>query len=251
MNGISSELLKYKRTFTRKLIVFIPLFFAIQAVAGVALMPEDIVRTWDLVISMVFNVWTVIFLPFGMALFAVLVDNQERKSGNYRSLRAHNNSPAYIWMNKILIMAFHTLLSSFVLVIAIFLSGMITATGQIPWGQIFSASLVSWLVSLVLIPIQLWAATWKGLFLSMAVGFIGFIAGMVSAPTSYWFFIPWAWGIRLMSAIVGVHPNGTLLEVGDKLLDTSVIPIGIVVSLLAFIIITVVTAFWFNRRETK
>lgn len=251
MNGISSELLKYKRTFTRKLIVFIPLFFAIQAAAGVALMPEDIVRTWDLVISMVFNVWTVIFLPFGMALFAVLVDNQERKSGNYRLLRAHNNSPAYIWMNKILIMAFHTLLSSFVLVIAIFLSGMITATGQIPWGQIFSASLVSWLVSLVLIPIQLWAATWKGLFLSMAVGFIGFIAGMVSAPTSYWFFIPWAWGIRLMSAIVGVHPNGTLLEVGDKLLDTSVIPIGIVVSLLAFIIITVVTAFWFNRRETK
>lgn len=251
MNGISSELLKYKRTFTRKLIVFIPLFFAIQAAAGVALMPEDIVRTWDLVISMVFNVWTVIFLPFGMALFAVLVDNQERKSGNYRSLRAHNISPFYIWVNKVLIMGFHTLLSSFVLVIATFLSGMITATGEIPWGQILSAGLVAWLVSLVLIPIQLWAATWKGLFLSMAFGFVGFLAGMVSAPTPYWIFVPWAWGIRMMSAIVGVHPNGTLLEVGDELLNTSVIPIGIIVSLLAFIIITGVTVFWFNRRETK
>ena len=29
MNGLTSELLKYKRTFTRKLIVFIPMFFCI------------------------------------------------------------------------------------------------------------------------------------------------------------------------------------------------------------------------------
>lgn len=251
MNGISSELLKYKRTFTRKLIVFIPLFFAIQAAAGVALMPKDVVRTWDLVTSMIFNVWSVVFLPFGMALFAVLADSQEKKSGNYRSLRSHSISPIYIWINKILVMAFHSLLASLVLIIATIISGMITATGEIPWGQIFSASLVSWLVSLVLIPIQLWAATWKGLFLSMALGFIGFLSGMISAPTSSWILVPWSWPIRLLSAIIGVHPNGTLLEAGDKLLDSSVIPIGIFVSLIAFVIITIATAFWFNRREVK
>lgn len=251
MNEINSELLKYKRTFTRKLIVLIPLFFSIQAAAGVSLMPKYIVRTWDLVIAMAFNVWTVIFLPFGMALFAFLVNNQERKSGNYRSLLTRNNSPVYIWISKIIVMAFHTLLSSCVLVIAILISGMITAKGQIPLKQIITASLVSWTVSLILIPIQLWAATWKGLFPSMALGFIGFIAGIVSALTSYWFLIPWAWGIRLMSPIIGVHPNGTLLEDGDKLLDTSVIPVGIVISLLTFIIITMITALWFNRREIK
>lgn len=79
MQVIRSELLKYKRTLTKKLILIIPLFFSIQAAAGVGLMPKDIVRNWNLVISMAFNIWTTVFLPLGMALFAFLVDNQERK----------------------------------------------------------------------------------------------------------------------------------------------------------------------------
>lgn len=249
MNGLQSELMKYKRTFTRKLIVFIPLFFAVQASAGVWLMPEDTVRTWNLVTAMIFNVWTVVFLAFGMALFAVLADSQERKSGNYRALRSHKTSPAYIWVNKVLIMAVHTLLATFVLVIATILTGFITAAGEIPWVNIVTASLVSWLVTLVLIPIQLWAATWKGMFLSTALGFVGFLAGILSSPTSHWIAVPWSWAIRLMSPVVGVHPNGTLLESGDRLLNASVIPIGIVVSLSAFVIITAITAVWFTRRE--
>ncbi len=251
MQVIRSELLKYKRTLTKKLILIIPLFFSIQAAAGVGLMPKDIVRNWNLVISMAFNIWTTVFLPLGMALFAFLVDNQERKAGNYRSLRVHRTSPISIWVGKISVMAFHTLLSSIMLSVSIFISGIITATGQIPLKHIFEAAIVSWLVSLTLIPIQLFAATWKGLFFSMAIGFIGLVAGVASAPTSYWFFIPWAWGTRLMCAIIGVHPNGTLLEYGSKLLDPSVIPVGIVISLLFFITITAITAFWFNRREMR
>ncbi|MDO4766180.1 MAG: lantibiotic immunity ABC transporter MutE/EpiE family permease subunit [Eubacteriales bacterium] len=251
MKVISSELLKYKRTLTRKLIVGIPLFFSIQSAAGVLLMPKGIVRTWDLVIAMVFNVWTVMFLPFGMALFAFLVDNQEQKAGHYRSLLARPNSPVHIWLGKIIVMAFHALLSTGVLVVAILISGMITARGQIPWDKIIMGSIVSWTVSLALIPMQLWAATWRGLFASMALGFIGFLMGVVSALTSYWVFIPWAWGIRLMSPMIGVHPNGTLLEAGDKLLDTSIIPVGIGISLLAFVVITMLSALWFNRREVK
>ena len=251
MNTIGSELLKYKRTFTRKIILSFPLFFAIQAMAGVKLMPKDIVRNWDLVTSMVFNIWTVVFLPFGMALFAFLADAQERKAGNYRSLRTHQTSAINIWVGKITVMAFHTLLSCIVLSFSILISGIITAKGTIPYIQIFEATFVSWLVSLALIPIQLFAATYKGLFLSMAVGFIGFIAGIVSAAGSYWVFIPWAWGIRLMCAIIGVHPNGTLLEQGSNLRDMSVIPTGIVISLSVFIIITIITAFWFKRREVK
>ena len=54
-----------------------------------------------------------------------------------------------------------------------------------------------------------------------------------------------------MCAIIGVHPNGTLLEQGSKLRDMSVIPTGIGISLSVFIIITIITAFWFKRREVK
>ena len=162
MQVIRSELLKYKRTLTKKLILIIPLFFSIQAATGVGLMPKDIVRNWNLVISMAFNIWTTVFLPLGMALFAFLVDSQERKAGNYRSLCVHRVSPISIWVGKISVMAFHTLLSSIILSVSIFISGIITATGQIPLKHIFEAAIVSWLVSLTLIPIQLFAATWKG-----------------------------------------------------------------------------------------
>ncbi|MGF7143591.1 hypothetical protein HNQ56_002018 [Anaerotaenia torta] len=45
MNGLQSELIKYKRTFTRKLIILAPLFFVLQAVPQRLFMPaEDIGR---------------------------------------------------------------------------------------------------------------------------------------------------------------------------------------------------------------
>ena len=70
MNGIRSKLLKYKRTFTKKLVVLLPLFFVLQAIPSVWLMPDDIVRGWEHVNTMVFNIWTAVFLPLGIVLFA-------------------------------------------------------------------------------------------------------------------------------------------------------------------------------------
>ena len=55
----------------------------------------------------------------------------------------------------------------------------------------------------------------------------------------------------MVCPIINIHPNGTILEAGDPLLNTSVIPIGIVVSLVVFIVLTALTAAWFNRRDDK
>lgn len=109
--------------------------------------------------------------------------------------------------------------------------------------------LVCWLVSLVLIPIQLWAAAWKGILFSMGVAFAGMIAGVMAAPQSYWFLVPWSWATRLMCPIIGVHPNGTELKSGNPLLNSSVIPVGIAVSVILLIIITAISGVWFRRRE--
>jgi ABC-2 type transport system permease protein len=64
-------------------------------------------------------------------------------------------------------------------------------------------------------------------------------------------FIPWSWGMRLMSPIVGVHPNGVPLKEGNPLLDPSVIPTGILASIVIFVLLSLVTAFWFSRKEVN
>ncbi|MGA8942110.1 MAG: lantibiotic immunity ABC transporter MutE/EpiE family permease subunit [Thermoactinomyces sp.] len=249
MNVIQSELLKYKRTFTRKLVLLAPMVFVINALLQKLFMPVDYARSWQLLIALVYNWWPILFVPLGIALLAALEASQEKKAGNYRYLRTVNISPARIWSGKVIAMALHTLVATFFLMGAIAISGFISADGPVPWFKIFTGGLVIWLASLAIIPIQLWVASWKGTFYSMAAGFAGMIAGVLAAPKSYWVYVPWSWPTRLMCPIIGVHPNGTLLEANDPLWDVSTIPAGIMLSILLGILITAITAVWFDRKE--
>ncbi|MEZ0537890.1 lantibiotic immunity ABC transporter MutE/EpiE family permease subunit [Caldicellulosiruptoraceae bacterium PP1] len=251
INIIKSENLKYRRTFARRLILLAPLFFIVIALLQKLFMPANYLRSWQLILGQVYNWWPVIFIPFGIALFAALVALQEKKAGNYHNLRAHNISPSVIWTAKILSMAYHMMLATLVLIAVIIISGLITAGGEIPWVKIFAGGFTIWLTSLAVIPLQLWAATWKGTFFSMAVGFTGLIAGVTAAPEWYWIYVPWSWPIRLMCPVIGVHPNGIPLEASDSLMNSSVIPVGIALSLAALIIFTIITSVWFNKKETR
>ncbi|HHY67819.1 MAG TPA: lantibiotic immunity ABC transporter MutE/EpiE family permease subunit [Alicyclobacillus sp.] len=248
---IQSEHLKYKRTLTRRLILLAPLFFILIALPQELVMPPDYVRPWRLLLSQVYNWWPVIFMPLGTALFASLVALQEKKAGNYRNLRVHPVSSTAIWTGKIILMAYYSLLSTLVLIIAIVVSGLITAGGTIPWSIILPGGLLIWLTSLSLIPLQLCAAVWKGTIFSMAVGFLGMVVGVAAAPGPYWMCVPWSWPTRLMCPVVGVHPNGVLLEASDPLKDPAVIPIGIVLAITAFVLFTWITSLWFKRREVN
>lgn len=248
MNMLKSELLKYKRTFTKKLILLIPLFFVLYSLV-IRIAVQDFSNSWKGILNLVFNWWPFIFLPFGMGLFAALVAGQEKKAGNYRALLSKKIPPKLIWFNKVAVMGVYSLLSTIILIISIFISGSLSSSGEIPFFQILSGGFVCWLVSLVLIPIQLWAATWKGVFMSIGVAFVGMIAGVLAAPSNLWILVPWSWATRLMCPIIGIHPNGTILEAGNSLLDTSVIWIGIIISIVAFLVITIITGAWFSRRE--
>ncbi|WP_302417525.1 lantibiotic immunity ABC transporter MutE/EpiE family permease subunit [Blautia marasmi] len=256
MHGLQSEFLKYKRTFMKKLILFIPVFFAVYAlVTQVSLMDnpqsENSSWGWQSLLALIFNWWPFVFLPLGFALFAALAAAQEKRSGNYRSLRTRDISAKALWINKIAAIAIYSLLSTLVLMAAAVAAGLTTKAGTIPFGEILAAGIVCWLSSLALIPIQLWAAEWKGLFLSMGIGFAGMIAGILAAPSSFWFAVPWSLATRLMCPIIGVHPNGVLLEAGDPLLDPSVIPVGVVVSIAAFLVFTVLSSVWFAGKEEQ
>ncbi|MMZ56351.1 ABC-2 family transporter protein [compost metagenome] len=250
LNAIQSENLKYKRSFSQKLVFIAPLFFALYAII-VKLLISAVETPWDLFLCMVFNWWPLIFIPLGTALLCALVEMRERKAGNYRCLRTYNLNASTLWFGKITVLAFYTLLSSVTLIFVTLIAGSLIAQGTAPIGKIVEAGAIIWLVSLSLIPIQLFAAAWKGTIAAVALGFCGLFAGVIAAPRPWWIFVPWSWPMRLMSPIIGVHPNGIPLQEGDPLLNDSVVPLGIVVSLAFLAATSVLTAIWFAKREVR
>ena len=248
MGGIRAELLKYKRTMMKKLIIGIPLIFTMFSIVIRILMPE-FKGTWDGILILIFNWWPLLFLSLGMGIFSSLVAIQEKKAGNYYSWKIHSINVKKIWFYKITGMAIYSFYSSCTLIIAILLSGIATSKGTIPIKQILFGSFVCWISSLILIPLQLWSATWKGIFFSMGVAMAGMLVGVLAAPEKIWFLVPWSWSLRILCPIIGVNPNGTTLEPDSLLLDPSVIPIGLLLSVIGFLFTSMITASWFSRRK--
>lgn len=248
---IQSENLKYKHSFARRLAILAPLFFALFGAIAQMYLPAGVRTSWDMLASLIFNWWPLIFIPLGIALLCALSENRELRSGGYRGIRVHNVSPVRLWFGKIVVLAFHTLLSTLALIVVVLFTGSIIASGSIPFLEILKASLLSWLVSLSLIPVQLFVSVWKGMVVSIGLGTFGMVAGVLAAAKSIWYLVPWSWPLRLMCPVVGVHPNGVRLAVGDPLLDPSVVPIGILVSLAFFVVLSVLTALWFSKREVR
>lgn len=248
---VASEWLKYKRSFTRKLIVGAPLFFVLMSLGVRVLLPTSEKAEWNVLLAVIYNWWPFLFIPVGTALFAGLIQLQEKKAGDYRNLRMHG-VPAYrIWLGKLIVMAIHSFMATAVLMLMAVLSGMLTASGAIPWGNIITGGLLLWLVTLPLIPLQLWVALHAGFLASVGLGIVACFVGVDAASTARWIYVPWSWGVRLMCPVVGVHPNGVMLAPGDPLWNSAVIPQGIVVSLLSGAVLAAVTAWSFNRRRGR
>lgn len=248
MSLLGAELLKYKRTFMAKLVIFIPLFFAVYSLATDYLIPGA--YDWNGILVLSFNWWPVAFLPMGFGLFAGMVASQEKKAGGYRVLKAEALAPQRVWLAKIGGMAVISACSSLVLIAGDMVCGLIE--GDVPpFRVVVVAAVLCWLSTLALIPLQLWLATWAGMLSSIALGVAGSLVGVLLAPTKLWLFCPWSWAIRLMCPTIGVHPNGTILPEGSRLFDASVIPQGLVVSLLALVVFSILTAMWFARRDVK
>ena len=241
MQVLRAELLKYRRTFMVKLVVCIPLFFAVYSLVTTYLLP--MAYNWNGILVLSFNWWPVTFLPLGYGLFAGMVAGQERKAGAYRALKAEEGAPQRIWLGKIGGMMVVSALSSLVLVAGDLVCGVLQ--GNVPPVQVVAvAALLCWVTTWALIPLMLWMATLGGMLLSLVLGVVGAAAGVLLAPTKLW-------ATRLMCPVIGVHPNGTILPQGSPLFDAGVIPVGLGVSLAVFIVLTFFTAQWFARREVR
>ncbi len=89
------------------------------------------------------------------------------------------------------------------------------------------------------------------MIINVAVGFAGMLSGVLRAPEKYWIFNPYSWATRLMCPLIGVHPNGIVLNQGDPLLNGDVVGIGIILSMISFSILLFITGKLFEKKEFR
>ncbi|OPJ59173.1 lantibiotic immunity ABC transporter MutE/EpiE family permease subunit [Clostridium oryzae] len=248
-----TEFIKSKDTFVRWLTAIIPIFCVWLLIFINRSVKMNGVSKWDMALCLLFNWWSAMLLPLTIALICSLVNSQEKKSGNYRTLRLHYISPANIWIGKIFIIAFYMFVTSVIFLVATIIAGrLLIGGGQIPLNKIISAIAVIWITSLAIIPVQLFISTWKGTALSIVVATAGVVLAVVTMTTKLWYLVPWNIAPRLMCPIVRVNVNGLYIKnSANPLLDKSVISLGIISALCMFLVFTLITSFWFSRREVK
>lgn len=245
---LKAEIIKIKRTFFKKLIFISPLFFAIYGIIIYQFIPKNSPKYF---ISMVFNWWPLIFIPLGIGLLSSLISMKEKKSGNYKGIYLYDINKMEIWVSKIIVIALYTFIASIELFIIVIILNKFIGDISASNIQILQAVLICWLVSLVLIPINLFLSTYSGTVLTIIISFIGLIIGVLTAVENYWIAIPWSYSLRLMCPIIGIHPNGTILKKGSYLLESGVIFEGIIVSLLIMLILSYITGVWFSKKEVN
>jgi ABC-2 type transport system permease protein len=250
MTGVvTSELIKYRRTSTRKLLVLGPVGL-VMSYSLVGLLGET-ETSWSLFLTVIYNWWPVLWVPTGAALLAALAVSNETRAGTWRILRARPTRPAALYAAKLVVLALHTLLSALLLAAAALLMGMLLVDEPVPWAPLILGALLPWLSALPLLAIQLWVATSLGLAGSVVLGVVGFLLGAMIAETAWWVCVPWSWPVRAVIPIMGFHANGVPLAPGDPLRDPAVVPQVILLSLLVFAVVGMLGAMRFGRKEAR
>jgi len=238
---VKSEHLKFKRTFSRKLLIAVPLFNI-----GFSFFMNP-----SFLITNTFNWWSILFVPLTIAILCSLSHQKEQKAANYNGIFTLPVSLPAIWYSKNIVIALYMLVMLLFFIIVMSIISILLPGYSTPYIKIVEASAVLWISTLWQIPFCLFLAKRWGFVVTLVVNIAGgFLLGIALATHSQWWISPWSWSIRMMSPIVGVHPNGVPLAVGSPLWNLQVVPVGLVLSICLFIILMVWTASSFNRVAT-
>lgn len=242
---LKAENLKFKGTFTKKLIFIAPvitLFFGFMS--G----PYFQVNA--------FNWWYIIIFPGTVALFCALANQKDEKKMKYRAIFPLDINLKKAWISKIGVIAIYTLLASFTLSLGVII-GKYIITGSIKSlmitissTQAVVAAIIITITSLWQIPLCLFLAKKFGFFSPIILNtLIGMVLECLMTTKSLWWVCPYSWPTRLMCPVLRLLPNGLPAEAKDPLLNASVIPIGIILSIALFATLLLVTSNWFKNQE--
>ncbi|WP_297629956.1 lantibiotic immunity ABC transporter MutE/EpiE family permease subunit [uncultured Clostridium sp.] len=235
---IRSEWLKEKRSFQKKLILIAPI---INILLAFALMAGKYFQNFT------YNNWYILLLPASLTIISTAIVSKDKKR-NFHGLFGVIENKEKLWISKVILGVIYLGIMNIILFLGCGLVGAL-------YGQTISI-LNEFLASLVLFITFAWQIPlWMFIGSKMNSGLVLILSLICNFGCSIFVAIKWFWWIpfsipaRLMCATISVLPNGLSVEEGSKLLNRNVIGIGVLITIILFIIVTYVTAKLFKNQE--
>ena len=244
-----SEELKMKHTFATKLIFLAPIF---TILLSMVLAPKYFQIDC-------YNWWYAMILPGMISLVCTLVAAKDKRMKNRAVLSLPVNLRK-VWIGKVLVCTAMLTYASVILLLGSIVIGNILKfgpIGRIPIANGFIGSVILVVTFLWQIPLCLFLGSKIGMFPTILINIAAYmILGIVAATKSIWWVIPYAIPARLMCPILKVLPNGLPAVEGSvtfkpELLSNSVILPGVIITVILFVILTMITAKWYEGQEAK
>lgn len=237
---VISETQKLKRTFSKKLILIIPILSLIlPAVLGAGYVFQNGAYNW----------WYTMFLPAEISIICAMLIEKDSKIG-YRQLFTLPFKKEKIWMGKILTCSLLYLISCIVFLAGVTIGGHILSK-TITVNRSFIATIVIFVTFLWQVPVCMILSSKFGSIVTILISIIFNAFGVIFAIKDYWFLYPSSISARLMCPILNILPNGLQVEAGTIFEKSNVIAPGIIMSILYCIIFTLITIRLFKKQEGK
>ncbi|MBA1434765.1 ABC transporter permease [Bombilactobacillus bombi] len=248
IHEIKTELLKEKRSANSKLLIIVPIIFALFSLVMNLLMGPSPNGRSNFVAA-AFNWYPLMILPSIISLFVCNIINKE-----YSHHIILNKMCDYKLINFYLSKCFVVVIETAIIIL---ISSVLTfiickLLGQyILLSQLLMASLALLIGS---IPIMLISFILKYVFNNIFVIIINFIAGLAASIVStskLWILYPWSLNLRFMASILKIHPNGTFLKSTDKLAQVINTPNILVISVLDCLFLLIFYIYIINLKKDK
>lgn len=242
MNYLQAEYLKNKRTFTKKMIVLAPVITALMNILA---------PLWFQVNS--YNWWYILLYPGFLTLICALLEQRDNSKLNYRAVFTLPVDLKKAWSAKIGIAGFYVALGNLLFLALNLLGGyMMLAIYKIPLTigvlQAISGTLCIVIASLWEVPLSLWLSKKVGIFLTIVLNVgVGSVLGVLTATSNFWILCPYSWVPHLMISVLKIMPNGVPAAVQNAPLSFEEIGGTLLLSMIAFILLSLITAKGFEK----
>lgn len=206
----------------------------------------------------IYNWWYMSILGEVIALEGCLLYKIDGSMKN-KSVMALPVDLKKVWISKILVAVKNIAVSCMI----IFIAGELSIF-FIPMRSESNISMLSGLIGILIIiitsiwqvPLYFFIGSKIGMFSSIILSIAINVFSIIVSVKKFWWVNPFSYTDRLMCPILRILPNGLLAKEGSKtftpeLLNISSIPLGIGTSVVLFIVITYLTAKWYERQEAR
>ena len=233
------EWIKEKRAANSTLKYIVPVIFLLFNLFMVNLMgqsPEG--RSY--LMATAFNWYPVLILPIVLSLLVVNIVSKEKEE-HVALLRRLDILPEKMLIAKNRIVIFELFTVLILSSTGIYLIGRFLLHEEISLKIMILATCCLFIGSLPVIALSFFIyKLFNKKVLVILINFVFTFPSAMIAVTSYWKFFPWDYNLRILCPIVEVHPNGTFLEKSSPLTAMNTVYVGLVLSVMVYVIITVI-----------